>query len=237
MLAIQFPEGIVLGRIEERGCMVSQAAEKTVSQLMDEGKRIGRDIVLCADGKYRWTYAVSLYKNPAIFLLVWKIFFFILLAIFGCVMIVDVIEWGTKNLVSNLKFFAFFLIGMTVLVGLGYLLYAAIMGGSYRVLFEMDDKGINHIQVTEQAKKAKAVSALTVAAGIVSKRPTTVGVGINAARTEMYSDFSKVRTVKALPRSHTIKLNGLLSHNEVYAQSEDFNFVLDYILSNCPNLK
>ncbi len=217
--------------------MAGKRTGKTVSQLMDEGERVSRNIVLCADGKYRWTYDMSLYRNPSLFLLVWKTLFFIVLAIFGCVMVADVISWGTRNLFSNLTFLFFFLVGMTVVVGLGYLLYAAVMGGKYRVLFEMDEAGINHMQVPEQAKKARAISAFTVAAGLFSKRLTTVGVGINAARTQMYSDFSKVRTVKAYPHSHTIKVGGLLSHNQVYAAAEDFDFVLDYILSNCPNLK
>ena len=204
---------------------------------MSEGEKISENIVLCADGKYRWTYEVSLYRNPSLFLLVWKIFFFILLAIFGCVMIADVINWGTRNIVSNLKFLLYFLIGMTVVVGLGYLLYAVIMGGKYRVLFEMDEDGINHKQMPEQAKKAKAVSALTVLAGLFSRNVTTVGVGLNAARTEMYSDFSKVRKVIAYPHTNLIKVNELLSHNQVYAATEDFDFVLNYITGHCPNRK
>ncbi len=204
---------------------------------MAEGEKVSQNIVLCADGKYRWTYEMSLYRNPAIFLLVWKIFFFIFSAIFACILIADVINWGTKNIIGFLKFFFYFLIGMTVVIGLGYLIYAVIMGGKYSMLFEMDEDGINHKQMPNQAKKAKAVSSLTVLAGLFSGKVTTVGVGINAARSEMYSDFSKVQKVIADPDTNLIKVNELLSHNQIYTETEDFDFVLKYITSHCPNLK
>ena len=204
---------------------------------MAEGEKVSQNIVLCADGKYRWTYEMSLYRNPAIFLLVWKIFFFIFSAIFACILIADIIDWGTKNIIGFLKFFFYFLIGMTVVMGLGYLIYAVIMGGKYSMLFEMDEDGINHKQMPNQAKKAKAVSSLTVLAGLFSGKVTTVGVGINAARSEMYSDFSKVQKVIADPDTNLIKVNELLSHNQIYTETEDFDFVLKYITSHCPNLK
>ena len=217
--------------------MTRKPANKDISQLMAEGKKVSQNIVLCADGKYRWTYEMSLYRNPTIFLLVWKIFFFIFFAVFACVMIADVINWGTKNIIGFLKFFFYFLIGMTVVIGLGYLIYAAIMGGKYSMLFEMDEVGINHKQMPNQARKATAVSTLTVLAGLFSRKATTVGVGINSARSEMYTDFPKVRKVLAYPHTNLIKVNGLLSHNQVYTETEDFDFVLQYITEHCPNLK
>ena len=45
---------------------------------MTGNKTQNTPVTQCEDGKYRWSYAMSLYKNPTIFLLVWKIFFFIL---------------------------------------------------------------------------------------------------------------------------------------------------------------
>ena len=111
--------------------MSKKFRQKDFRQLMARGEKISENIVFCADGKYRWTYAMSLYKDPSIFLLVWKICFFVTLGIFAFMIILDVINWGwkTENIVGILKFFLYFVIGMTVLVGLGYLLYALIMGG------------------------------------------------------------------------------------------------------------
>ena len=206
-------------------------------QMMEQGKKVSGNIVLCADGKYRWTYELSLYKDPSIFLLVWKIFFFATLGVFAFIIILDVIDWGwkTENILGILEIFLWFVLGMTALVGTGYLLYALIMGGRYRMLFEMDGKGVKHIQMPEQAKKAGVISGLTVLAGLLSRRAGTVGAGLNAARTEMYSEFSRVRTVEACPSSHVIKVNGRFMRNRVYAAPEDLDFVLDYIRSHCPS--
>lgn len=90
------------------------------------------------DGKYRWTYALDMVSNPTIFLTVFKIFFYIMLA---------------------------------------------------------------------------------------------------AAKQESYTDFQRVRRVVARPRLHLIKVNERLEKNQVYVPREDFDFVLDFIRSHCPNLK
>jgi hypothetical protein len=208
-------------------------------KLMELGKKISENIVLCEDGKYRWLYSMSLYRNPTIFLLVWKIFFFVTLGILAFVVILDVIDWGwnMENIAEILQGYALFLLGMTLLVGAGYLIYAFMMGGRYLVLFEMDEKGVNHMQFPAQARKAGLVSGATVVAGLLAGNVTTVGVGLTSARSTLYSDFSGVRSVKAYPRSHVIKVNGLLVHNQVYAAAEDFDFVLGFITSHCEKLK
>lgn len=197
-------------------------------------------ITLGDDGKYRWVYEMSLFRNPTVFCLVWKIFFFIILGIFSFVMIVDAIEWSDffpDRFLNNLKFFAYFLIGMTALTAIGYGIYALIMGGKYIVEFEMDEQGVLHRQIAFQAEKAKKIAKATMAGGLASGRLTTVGVGMNAQRTEMYSEFSTVRKVKAYPRRHLIKVNGLLAHNQVYVAKEDFEFVENYVCSHCVNRK
>ena len=91
------------------------------------------------------------------------------------------------------KVFGFILIGMSALTAIGYLLYAAIMGGKYIVEFEMDEKGVNHKQTASQAKKAQKLGQATMIAGAAAGRIGTVGAGINAQRVEMYTEFAKVR--------------------------------------------
>ena len=213
------------------------ASVKVRVRHMKENKTQNTRVTLCDDGKYRWTYEMSLFKNPTIFLLIWKIFFFIFLGVFVVVNISDFINWGPEKALENLPILGYLLLGMTAVVGLGYLIYAAIMGGKYIVEFEMDEKGVNHKQIASQAKKAKKIGRATMIAGAASGRIGTVGAGINAQRTEMYSDFSKVRKVKVYPRRHVIKVKETLEHNQIYAADEDFAFVQQYILSRCPNAK
>ena len=204
-----------------------------------QGEKISDNITLCKEGKYRWIYELHLFKTPIIFMLVWKILFFIFLMIFAFVFIADFVNWGftAERIKESLRFSGFFLLGMTVVTALGYSVYAALMGGKYCVMFEMDEKGINHKQIPAQAKKAKKIAGATALAGAASGRLTTVGAGINSARTEMYSDFSRVRKVKAFPALNLIKVNGRLSRNQIYASKEDFEFVKKYIKERCMNIQ
>lgn len=204
---------------------------------MKENEMINTRVTLGDDGKYRWTYEMSLFKNPTIFLLIWKIFFFIFLGVFAVVNISDFIKWGPEKALENLPVLGYLFLGMTAVVGLGYLIYAAIMGGKYIVEFEMDEKGITHKQTASQAKKAKKIGRVTMMAGAASGRIGTVGAGMNAQRTEMYSEFAKVRKVKAYPRRHVIKVKETLEHNQIYAADEDFEFVSNYIVARCVNIK
>lgn len=197
------------------------------------------NITLCDDGKYRWTYEMNLFRNPTIFIMIWKIFFFIVLGLFAFLVLIGSGDSGFwwSGFLDTAQMFGFILIGITVLITLGYLVYAAIMGGKYIVEFEMDEKGVNHRQTDLQAKKSKKLGQATLIAGAATGRFSTAGIGLNAQRTEMYTEFSKVRNVRAYPRRSLIKLNELLEHNQVYAAKEDFAFVKDYIVSHCPNIK
>lgn len=201
------------------------------------GERVSENIVRGADGKYRWVYELNLLRSPVIFLLVWKIFFFIVLGIFAFLLILDMADWGTVNLLTDLKMLGYFLLGMTALVGIGYLVYAAVMGGKYCVLFEMDDAGICHRQMPRQAEKAQLISGLTVLAGLAGGRVSTVGAGLNSARTEMYTAFARVRKLKVSPRRNLIRTAEGLEHNQIYADPVDFPFVEQFIRQRCVNVK
>lgn len=195
-------------------------------------------VQLCKDGKYRWVYEMSLYKNPTILLLVLKIFAWVCLGIWlfsillrGCDAIdsKDFFEmaWG------DTKVFLIIFAGFMVLGVIGYYLYALIMGGKYCVLFEMDQNGVMHKQMPKQVKKAQLIGAITALAGVMSHNITTTAVGLNsAARTEMYSRFASVKSVKANPRRGLIKVNETLNHNQVYVSPQYFDFVLRFILDH-----
>ena len=43
--------------------------------------------------------------------------------------------------------------------------------------------------------------------------------------------------MKPLRRWNTIKVNEPFAKNQIYCDSEDFDFVLNYILEHCPKLK
>lgn len=211
---------------------------KSAVKTAKEDVKISDDITLCSDGKYRWVYEMSLFKNPTVFLLIAKILLFAFLAIFCVTTVADAVRFGVnEKLIGNIRVCGIVFLVIFGMFILAYLIYAAIMGGKYVVEFEMDEKGVNHSQISYQAKKANKIARAAMTAGAASGRIGTVGVGMNAQRTEMYSDFEKTKKIKAYPRRHLIKVNGMLSHNQVYTAKEDFEFVLDFIVSHCPNAK
>ena len=208
----------------------------SAGQGFDAGRKISENIYLCGDGKYRWVYELSLFKNPTIFMLIWKIFFFVLLGIFVFMFIIDLIQFGFDNemMLGTGKMFIYFFIGMTVLVGISYLIYAAVMGGKYCVLFTMDEDSITHEQMPKQVKKAQAIAMLSVMVGVATGNRAAMAGGIAASQTSMTTEYKKVRKMKCYPKRHVMKVNKLLYKNQVYAAPGDFEFVRDYIAARIP---
>ena len=198
-----------------------------------------KEVKLCEDGKYRWVYEMNMITNPTIFLTVLKVFWGIIIgmwAVFGFFLYVIHGDWDgllgmTRAMLVVLGIF-------TVLTMLGVLLLAAIYGGKYVVLFEMDEHEVKHIQLPRQVKKAEALGLLTALVAIAAKRPAAAGAGLlSTTKTSSVSEFAKVRRVKAYRRLHLIKVNQLLEKNQVYVPDGDFNFVLDWIKTRCVNAK
>ena len=198
-----------------------------------------KEVKLCEDGKYRWVYEMNMITNPTIFLTVFKIFFWIILvmwALFGLILYVFPGDW--EGLLGMSKSALVALGVMAVLTLLGVLVLAAIYGGKYVVLFEMDENEVKHIQLPRQFKKAQATGLLAALAGMASGRPAAAGAGLLAAsKNSSTSEFKLVKRVKAHRRLHVIMVNQLFNKNQVYVPDEDFDFVYDYIKSRCVNAK
>lgn len=183
------------------------------------------------DGVYRWVYEFDMLRNPIILLTVWKIFALILAgtwAFFGLLNLRD--ASFAEAFFGEAKALALPAAILLVLSLLAYGILAGIYGWKYCVLFEMDEEGVRHVQMEKQFKKAQAVGRLTAAAGLAAGNPDTAGAGLlSAAKSESATKFSAVRKMKVFPAMHTIKLDSPLNHNQIYAEGEDFDFVLEYI--------
>ena len=188
------------------------------------------------DGTYRWVYEFNMLKNPIILLSLQKMFLFILVGmwvVFGIFKIEN--EGLVGAFVAQTKELLIPAVVLFALSILGYVLLACIYGWKYCVLFEMNETGIRHIQMKKEYKKAQALGWLTSMMGIVAGKPGMVGTGLLAAtKNEQTTEFRIVKRMRAFRAFHTIKLDGLLNHNQIYAQPEDYEFVLDYISSRIP---
>lgn len=199
----------------------------------------GKEVRLCEDGKYRWLYEMNMFRNPTIILTVAKVFGGVLLGlwlVFG--LLLSAIEGNWDGLLGMTRVLGIVMGVMAMLLVIAYLILCWMYHGKYIVLFEMDEKSIKHIQLPRQFKRAQAMGLITALVGLAAKRPTTAGAGLlSATRQASTSDFKYVKKVKAYPRRHLIKVNETLNKNQVYAATEDFDFVLDWICTRCINAK
>lgn len=198
----------------------------------------GPRVTLCADGKYHWTYHLNMLKNPMVFLTICKIFGIIGGLAFLISMITTVKDSGWGAFADSLKYWGIGVLVFLVLAGVSYLIWAAIYGGKYVVRFTMDEKGLVHDQIPEQAKKARVLGGVLAGTGVLTGNATRAGQGMAvASHTSLASDFSKVKSIKPYARWNTIKVNEPLSKNQVYICEEDFDFVLNYLHEHCPKVK
>ncbi|MBR3043043.1 MAG: zinc ribbon domain-containing protein [Oscillospiraceae bacterium] len=201
-----------------------------------EGTKVTKNIYLCPDGMFRWIYEFRMMKNPVILFTILKIFG----GIFGGIWLFETVlmlfdGFDTEVFLHNTFAIAAITLVILVIGLLSYVIVAAMNGWKYIVLFEMNDEGVTHTQMQKQFEKAQAIGWLTTMAGAMTGNLTTIGIGINTAvHNSLHSDFAKVRKIKVRRRQHTIHVNELLEKNQVYAEPEDFDFVLDHISKRIP---
>jgi hypothetical protein len=195
-------------------------------------------IIAGTDGVLRWAYEMSMWKNSTIPKTIAKVVIFasIIPALLVTFLTLD------EGLVDAAKVFirvAGLVLGiMAVLFLLAYIIVSVTYGGKYCVVFEMDTKGVKHIQMQKQFKKGQVLSILTVLAGVAAGSPQTAGAGLLAgARNSSYSSFQKVIHVVADPKREVIYVNEIIKKNQVYAAPEDFEAVFNYLAEHCKKAK
>ena len=200
-----------------------------------EGKKVAESIYLCPDGVYRWIYEFPMTKNPTILFTVWKVLAIscaICLVLVGVPLLFTEGPQALAGIGKGIGIAALILLPLSIL---GYLILSAMYGGKYMVLFEMDEQQVRHIQMEKQFKKMQAAGWLAAMAGLVTGNLTMAGSALLAAtKSVSVSEFSKVKAVKPDRAMHVIRVNETLEHNQIYADGEDFDFVLDFILAHVP---
>ena len=145
-------------------------------------------------------------------------------------------DLNMESFLGNVKIFGIIFLVFLVLAFVSYVIVAEKNGWKYMVLFEMDENGVTHTQMQKQFEKAQALGWLTALAGIAAGNPTLAGAGIaSAVHDSVHSEFSKVRNIKVLRRRGVIKVNEALFKNQIYADGEDFDFVLNFISARIPD--
>lgn len=200
----------------------------------------GSEIVVDENGAYRWVYEYSLWRDPTVFMTILKVFGGVALGIIAFSMVIDLIsgDWGYVDLGDRLRFAAIILGVSFGLAVLGYAIFALISGGSYCVMFTMDETSVENRPLAKELKRAEAIGALNVLLGLATRNVSQVGIGMLAAGGNvMVSDFANVRSIQGYPRRGVIKVNEPLAKNQVYVEKEDYDWVYAFIRDHCPRAK
>jgi hypothetical protein len=186
-------------------------------------------------GKYRWVYELPMLKSFFLLFEVWKVLGLSAMIVVFFMSVVSLVQGGGPSaMIFNMEMGALVFGIMFVLSIPAYYIVTKANNGKYTVLFEMDDSGIDHIQI--KTDKAKALDLLVTFTGVATKSRTTTAAGmLSATGGSLYSRFSDVRRISAYPKKHLITLSGRFMENQVYVDDEDFIKVYEYIVHHCPN--
>lgn len=199
-----------------------------------------RTITKCTDGTYRWIYELNMIKNPVILLRLFRIFGYIGVGLWAFDIILDPDRFFTDQVYarSTAKIFLFVILGLYVLCILGYFIYAKMLGGKYIVIFEMNRQGIRHTQAPKQYEKAQLMAMIAALTGAAGGDPASAGAGLLAAtQGSKYTKFEKVKNVREHPWSNFIEVNAPFNKNMIFAEDEDYKFVIEFLKNLCRNAK
>ena len=181
---------------------------------------------------------MNMLTNPSIYVTVCKIFGGIAAFIFIVSYIGPISRGDFSSIFNDLKWWGVGILVFFAISMIAYLIVAAQYGWKYIISFTMDENGIHHEQIPAQKKVAKRIGGVVAGAGVVTGNITRAGQGaMVASHTSLSSDFSKVKSIKAIRRWNTIKVNEPFAKNQIYTTKEDFDFVLNFIREHCPKAK
>lgn len=214
-----------------------QAATPSISN-NEEPKH---SIRLCPDGKYRWTYESSMWKDPTRFLFFLKVFNGIGISMWFIISIIRLcngMDW--EDFGDMLPILLYMMIGMSVLVIITYLIISIINAGKYVMLFEMDEQGVKSTTAGAKRKSAQQNTWLDKwkeqwIASLLDVSLPQYGIdGPGSCGEIMTSTFADIRHLKVNRRYSHVQIGRLFSINRIYARPEDLDFVYEYIRSHSP---
>ncbi|MBP5279119.1 MAG: hypothetical protein J6Z03_01425 [Erysipelotrichaceae bacterium] len=183
----------------------------------------------CDDGKYRWSYRVEMYKNPAIFqtvVIAAGISFLFPLVALG---IIFALEGNFLNAMRDLIPIFFYIgLALIVIVLFSYWIVGKYYGGNFVFLYEMDEEGIRFYQSKEDSEKTKNISDLAFLTGMVTKNYGLMGVGMGDNSTA-YSRFSKIYSISANRKRELITLHSFFLFNQIFVPEADYDSVLHFM--------
>ncbi len=193
-------------------------------------------ITVSEDGKLRWAYELNMWRRP-ILLFGWLkgVCLAVLLTalLFGS--ITAVLQGLGTGAMLFLGFVGFGLPFTLIIFGISYVILGCLYRGRYGMVFTMAEAGVMRQQIPRHRKTAAKLGAAALLVGIAAKNPGIATGGAASSNTAFYSEFNKVRRLKADRRRGLIRVDNLLLRNQIFASPEQYDFVWEYIASRCEN--
>jgi len=205
-----------------------EASDPSTEQVSENVMRHGDE--------YRWVHDVNLWRDTMLLSILLKIILFAPLVPALLLMVVETLEGSpVQGLQVSAQAYAIIAGIMLGLFIIAYPLYVLLHGGRYSILFEMDDEGVDHIEMPSRVGRTDLLARVGFMAGLASGNPTVAGSGLLAlSRKRMHTPFSRVRKVVVYERKRVIKLIARdLTRNLIYAQTADFDLIRDLVVERC----
>ena len=207
-------------------------------------------VTLFDDGIYRWSYDLDMWHNRYMLRMILKILCVVLgipTLLIAAMLLKNVLqhhgvpgdelEFYIHGDLLYLYVFGGFWIGMMLLTVIIYAICAAVMRGTLRLCFEMDESAVALVQSAETKNRNSALAAVAdaveIAALFSGKSTRSLRASSNALRMANESGitpFDSVRKARPQPDHDLIDLRQIFVRNQIYVNREDYAFVRDFIL-------
>lgn len=231
-----FEEESIEQDFEEQVMEEQLIEEKVIEQdVTKAGNEKFNSLLKGEDNIYRWVYSLNMWTNPTIIITLLKT---LAIALIGPIIFTGLIFYNKSFDEAKITFMAMAVPAIIIIVVLciiTYILVAIRGGGKYCVVFELDSKGIKHIQMQKEFNKQQVLELIR---SLSQGNPGTIATGLlSGSKRSYYTQFSKVKSIVGKKSRSLIYLNEGFERNQVYAPKEDFENVLDYIMRHSKKAK
>lgn len=170
------------------------------------------------NGTYTWQYDLDMKENKSVFSVTLMAVLGSLLPIFLFLVYLSVKDGvSPDDLLMTLMITGGTLLVILLITVFAYKLVSTSYGGTYRMLFRMDETGIGFRRISGRAETEETVT--------------------DRYRMDGYSDFAKVRKIRCKRESNLIYVISSFLINMIYVPEKDYDFVYRYICERCPQAR
>ncbi|MBQ8955242.1 MAG: hypothetical protein IJ048_14140 [Clostridia bacterium] len=210
-------------------------------------------VTLFDDGIYRWSYDMDMWHNRYLLGLASKIISLLLgvPTLFIAAMVLkqliprinqglpkDEIMWFIQNDLLALVIVGGLWIGIILLMLIIYAITAAVLHGTCRLCFQMDESAVVLVRDPKTMNAVNTFGTVVAVIGLaIGKTGDAMRMGstLAAANSTGTSRFDSTRRVKILPKYDLLDLREWFGMNQIYVNSEDYEFVKGFILEHIPD--